>query len=468
MKPPIAPLALDYLTESLTAHGHEVEILDLCFSEDWRREVNSWFKHDQSDIVGVTIRNTDDCYFASRDWFIPYYVEVISEIRSQSEAPIVIGGAGFSTAPTAILKATNADYGIIGDGEIALSLLALRLEHGEDPFDIPGLVYRKGNTIRINPPFWPDMASMPCNTRQWLDNSRYFAEGGQIGIETKRGCPGHCIYCADPLGKGTTCRLRLPSEVAKEIKALVEQGIDYYHLCDSEFNIPLKHAEAVCREIIDLRLGDKIRWYTYASPVPFNDELAILMKKAGCQGINFGADSGDDAVLKSLGRDFTSEDLRYTADICHRHGITFMYDLLIGGPGETFESVERTINLMKEIQPHRVGMSIGIRIYNGTPLSQLVQHERLKKQTSALHGQVDGNDEYIMPVYYLSPEVGIDVVDFISELTKDDSRFLHASRDEIEGNYNYNDNTVLMEAVKKGYRGAYWDILRKLQEGIPP
>lgn len=171
--------------------------------------------------------------------------------------------------------------------------------------DVPGLVYRADKRFYANAPEWRDLASMPVMTRKWLDNQRYFYEGGQAGIETKRGCNQNCIYCADPVGKGRTCRLRPPKHILAEIKSLVSQGVDCFHLCDSEFNIPISHAEAICQEIIASDLCGNFTWYTYASPVPFTDELAKLMKRAGCIGIDFGADSGDDFVLRLLGRNFT-------------------------------------------------------------------------------------------------------------------------------------------------------------------
>jgi len=96
-------------------------------------------------------------------------------------------------------------------------------------------------------------------TRSWVDNKRYFKEGGQAGFETKRGCNGSCIYCADPVAKGRNIRLRPPSAVADEVEHLVAQGIDHLHTCDSEFNLPPEHAIAVCEEFERRRLGDKVR-----------------------------------------------------------------------------------------------------------------------------------------------------------------------------------------------------------------
>ena len=442
MKPGVGPIALDYLADALEVAGHEVGILDLCFSDDWQADVDAYFRSNQADLVGMTIRNTDDCYFASRDFFVPFFKQVVDRIRANTDAKIVLGGAGLSVAAKAIQEFTGADYAVKGEGESALVRLASDPSDQSDP---------------------TDPTDLP-RTRKWIDNRRYFAEGGQAGIETKRGCDKKCIYCADPVGKGTICRMRSPALVVDEFKALLDQGIDCFHLCDAEFNIPITHAEAVCRELISSGVGDRIRWYTYASPAPFTDELGGLMKKAGCAGIDFGADSGDDEVLHSLGRDFTSEDLRRTAEICRRHEIVFMYDLLIGGPGETLGSVNRTISLVKEIEPDRVGISVGVRIYGGTAIGRMVQKQGISAANRNLHGIIEGNDSFLAPIYYLDESVGLDVIGHIDRLIEGDSRFLHASMEQIDANYNYNDNSVLVQAIKAGYRGAYWDILRRIHD----
>ncbi len=101
----------------------------------------------------------------------------------------------------------------------------------------------------------------------------------------------------------------------REFSVLLEQGIDHFHLCDSEFNVPVSHAFDVCRAILHEGLGDKMRWYTYAAPMPFPADLAYLMKQAGCVGINFGIDSGSDRMLSALSRDFMAADIRHTATV---------------------------------------------------------------------------------------------------------------------------------------------------------
>jgi len=222
----------------------------------------------------------------------------------------------------------------------------------------------------------------------------------------------------------------------------------------------------VCREIIGRSLGEKVRWWAYMSPVPFDRELATLMKRAGCWGIDFGVDHGDDGMLKNLGRPFCTDDLKRTAIICKEYGIPFMYDLLLGGPGEDRKSLQKAIELMKEIGPSRVGISAGIRIYPGTALSCLVMKEGVSNRNPNLHGIIDL--DFFAPVFYISHKVGDDMVKILSSLVDGDERFFFGGKEEDLSNYNYNENSILMEAIRKGYRGAFWDILRRISEGYPP
>ncbi len=464
IKPLVAPIALDYLASSLKAMGHQVDILDLSFVSDFKAAVKNYFKDNCVDVVGITIRNTDDCYYASREFFIPGIKEVVREIKKLSDAPVVLGGCGFSILPAKILEFCGADFGIRGEGERSFDLLVDGLPEGKDISDIPGLVYRSKGGYLQNEPGFVDLDAAGSFKRGNIDNPRYFREGGQGNIETKRGCNKSCTYCADPVAKGRKIRVRSPRNVVAELESLFAGGIDCFHFCDSEFNNPVSHAVSICRELISSGLSEKIRWYTYACPAPFPEELAFLMKRAGCAGIDFGIDSGDEAMLRTLGRDFSVSEIVETAEFCHKAGVVFMYDLLLGGPGETKESLRRTIELMKRISPGRVGLSVGIRIYPETKLAEMITGSGAMSENPSLVGCVDGNEDFLRPVFYLDSNVAADISAFLASLIGDDKRFFFANPDNRDQNYNYNENEVLVEAVKKGYRGAYWDILRKLSE----
>jgi len=465
MKPPVTPIALDYLAHALANRGIQADVLDLCLSQDWKTAIDDYFAHSRVAAVGVTLRNIDDTTFASREFFLPGFKEVADRLGSKTDAPIVVGGSGFSIMSEDVLGYCGLDLGIVGDGEDSLSLLVQKLAAGEDYTSVPGLVYRDAAGFRRNAPGWRGLDGGEVPARSAVDNRRYFAEGGMGSIESKRGCSGACIYCVDAQSKGRRSRCRSPQSVVAEMEALLGQGIDCLHFCDAEFNLPASHADDVCREMIRKGLGEKLGWYAYASPAPFDGDTAALYRKAGCRGINFGVDSADDEVLRILGRDFDVQGLRHTAAACHEQGLVFMYDLLLGGPGETKESLSKTIHALKQMSPDRVGAALGIRVFPGTRLAELVLQSGPLESNSNLHGAVADNERLFSPLFYLSAELGDDVPQYLEKLIDSDQRFLFMKPPQAgDMNYNYNDNRCLVEAIRQGYRGAFWDILRRVSE----
>lgn len=456
IKPPIAPLGLEYVAEALHTTGHDVEILDLCWADDWEADINRFFGQSSFDLVGLTLRNTDDCAFTSRQSFVEEFAAMVHAVRKRTEALIVVGGVGFSVMPERVLEACEADAGVWGDGEFAFAELANRMERKQKWRDLQNLILPLNGRWHRNPPSTPPLTILPAMSRNWVDNRRYFREGGQVGIETKRGCPQQCIYCADPLAKGRKTRPRPPKAAVDELERLLEMGIDHIHTCDSEFNSLEPHAFEVCREIIGRSLGDKLRWYAYCSPAPFSLELAETMRRAGCMGINFGADHGDAAMLKRLRRNFTPDDIANATHACKTAGIAVMLDLLLGAPGETRDSLINSIELMKRLQPDRVGVAVGVRVYPGTALAGQVTEEGLRE------GIVGGGDP-LAPVFFIEPNVATFVFELLDELIGDDRRFLFFDPSRPDRNYNYNANERLSEAIRKGHRGAYWDILRRYE-----
>lgn len=461
MKPAVAPIGLDYLADTLVAAGHEPRLLDLCFSENAPSDIASVIRNFDPGLIGVSVRNTDECYMSGA-FFLPFVKEVVDCLRKHSAAPIVMGGVGFSVMPEAVMRFCRPNYGIAGEGEQSFARLAKTLQMRSGVEVVPNLLYWDRSNLRRSAAAFDLLDDLP-RTRSFVDNARYFREGGQAGFETKRGCDMKCVYCADPISKGRHVRPRSPKLVVDELKALLAQGIDHFHTCDCEFNIPGDHAKDVCRAIIESGIADRIRWYAYCSILPFDEEMADLFKRAGCAGVDFGADSGNDDMLRRLGREFRSDDLVRTADLCHKHGIPFMYDLLIGSPGDTRETVRETIDLMRRIDADCVGLSMGVRIYDGTATAEYVRSQGDLASNPDIYGAKHNNPDFLMPVFYVSPDLGADMVSIVSELVGGDARFFLPSTEEVDSNYNYNDNTVLVRAIRDGARGAYWDILRRMR-----
>jgi len=463
MKPVVTPVALDYLAQALEEKGFVPEVLDLALADDPRKEIERWLGRGEYLLIAVSVRNIDDSYFASQDFCLERTKEIIDQIRGQTQTPIVLGGVGFSIQPELTLAYCGVEMGVKGEGEWSLPQLAEGLANRKECKNIPGLMFNGKGSYRRIPLRYGPLQDLRLWRREAVDNLRYLKEGGMVGFESKRGCDQKCTYCADPLSKGRIIRCRSPEDVAAELANLYQKGVDHFHTCDSEFNIPERHAVEVCQEIVRKKLNPKIRWYAYSTPTPFSEELAYWMEKAGCVGIDFGVDHGNDHMLKRLGRAHKAEDLKKTARLARKHGFSFMFDLLLGGPGETRETVRETIELMKRVSPDRVGISLGVRIYRGTALARkIIKEGGVTKKNKNLQGVIRGNAGMLQPIFYLSSGLGEDVEEFIEKQIAKDSRFLMGSRKNVERNYNYNENSRLMEAIKQGYRGAFWDILRRI------
>ncbi len=464
MRPPIAPLGLDYLAEALAHRGYEPVLCDLCGAEDWQHALDAAVEAVRPGAIALTVRNLDDAYFASQDFIFETTAAMVRHAMARSPAPVILGGVGFSIAPCEALRYAGAPYGISGDGEQALPDLLDCLAAGGDVSRVPGAIYWKDGAVCATPPAPFVPARQPARKRRFLENARYFAEGGQGGIETKRGCGQACIYCVEPHAKGGHIRLMPPDSVADEIAAMLDQGVDVFHLCDSEFNHPPEHARGVCDAIVRRGLHDRIRWYVYASPVPFDEDLARAMRRAGCAGIDFGVDHVDPVMLRRLRRNHHADAVRRTVKACRDAGIVVMTDMLLGAPGETHESLARAIAMMREIAPDCVGLSCGVRVYPHTPLAAAIRRQGPLHQNPHLHGCLRENDDLLRPVFYVDAAVGGELPREVTAMVGGDPRFFHADPTESDGNYNYNDNSRLATAIREGARGAYWDILRRLAQ----
>jgi radical SAM superfamily enzyme YgiQ (UPF0313 family) len=488
MQPPIAPIGLDYVATAVRQAGFEAGVFDLCLANVGRvsnlpgqvenlPHAPQWqvenLPHD-TELVGLTFRNVDDCFWPSGASFVPDLVEAVAAVRRNTAAPIVLGGVGYSVFARRLVEETGADFGIRGDGEQAIVELLRQLRAPRQFDRVPGLVWHQDGVVRENIPAWPRDLAIPT-TRNAIDNAAYFRLGGQIGVETKRGCNRACAYCIDPLAKGPTVRRRSPAEVADEVESLLGQGVDVLHLCDAEFNVPIDHAREVCDELISRGLGRRVRWYAYLAVVPFDDGLAARMARAGCAGINFTSDAAAAPMLAVYRQAHGKEDLARAVRLCRDHGMAVMLDSLLGGPGETPETLAETVRFFQHIGPDCVGASLGIRLYPGTAMTAMLAAQTPLELLPGLRRHYSGPVDLLRPTFYISPLLGRRPAQLVRDLIGDDPRFFGPEDETLPGepsapqkDHNYNANQALVEAIRGGARGAYWDILRREAETARP
>jgi radical SAM superfamily enzyme YgiQ (UPF0313 family) len=450
IQPPVAPLGIEYLCSFLHDNGMETEIFDMNIPDG--RSLQEVLNAFRPDITGISLRNLDDSFFGTQESFIGKIQDLVFNIKQlMPETKVVLGGVGFSIMPAESISMTCADFGISGDGEEALLALACSCKNDSFFHHVPNIVTGKG-TAEIRYSNLGDFNPQ----RRFINNRFYYDNGGMVGIETSRGCNRDCIYCADPSSKGRKVRFRNPASVVNEFGQLLEMGIDHFHICDCEFNLIIEHVTGICKMIIERGMGDALHWYAYCVPDGFDLRLAELMKKAGCEGINFGVDHTNNDILGFYRKRHRLNDIRYAADACRKAGIRVMLDLLLGCPKETHDTLKQVFDDMKSIQPTRVGVSYGIRVYPGTMFHTFLIESGFRLPESLL-----------APFFYVNPAIAGGIDKAISSMIGNDNIFFFNSKEHPAKNYNYNDNEGLAHAIsQEGYRGAFWDILyRKFMEG---
>jgi radical SAM superfamily enzyme YgiQ (UPF0313 family) len=386
---PVPPLGLCLLAYSLKGK-YDVQIWDGVFkkAEGLADFVKNW----NPGYIGFSIRNIDDILI---DRVIFYVDEIIRDfiqpVKKVSNAPIILGGSGFSIFPKELMEMTGADYGIVGEGEEALSTL---LAHLDNKIQHPRI------TTSSNHQF---LQSINSDIDRNIDFSPYTGKG-VYSVQTKRGCSHGCVYCTYPLIEGKTFRIRKPAEIAEEIVQVHQRlGTVTVEFVDSTFNDPAGHAEEVCREII--KSGVRMRFRTMGiNPRHTSSELFELMKEAGFVQIDATPDTAAPAVLKKMGKGFLLNDIVRTAELIRAAGMPTMWFFLFGGPGETPETVQETFRFIDHyVNPDdMVFMSPGLRIYPGTPLYRTALREGIVKK---------GDSLLWPPVYYFSEQTPRSLLD---------------------------------------------------------
>jgi hypothetical protein len=221
---------------------------------------------------------------------------------------------------------------------------------------------------------------------------------------------------------------------------------------------------AVCEALVARGLNNRIRFYIYAAVRPFDAELARLLRHSGCVGINFTGDSSHPEMLLAYRAAHRREHLAQAVQLCEVAGMACMVDLLLGGPGETPETLADTLSSLQQMAPDCVGAGLGMRLYPGTPVvDQLLRQGPLESNPGIKRHYV-GPVDLIWPTFYVSPALGAKPARLVRELIGQDERFFPPAEESEESpgdDHNYSDNSALVAAIENGARGAYWDLLRR-------
>ena len=435
---PIFPLGLAYIGAALKNRGDDYQILDLCFEEDITASIAEHIAAYQPDLVGLSLRNLDNVSYPNYLSYLPFYRDVINEIRQHTKSPILVGGSAFSLMPQEIFDCLDADFGIVGEGEAAIVKLLDDYEgsarRGEP---LKRCIIRDCDVGVIR-----KLDEFPAPDRSEIDNMAYLKLGGMGNLQTKRGCPFNCIYCTYPIIEGRQVRLRSPKQICDEIESLIDMGIKHLFIVDNEFNYPVEHAQFVCHEIIRRRL--KIKWSGYASPKFIQPKLVELMRESGCTGIEFGSDAANPFMLKNMGKAFTLKEMMRASEICHQFDLSFCHSLLIGGPGETMQTVQQTLDAIVDMSPTAVVCMVGIRVFPGTRLFEIAVKE----------GVLKPDEDLLEPCFYLTPAIADKIIPFLEQFSNEQPTWIFPGM-------GINIDRALQKKIRRlGARGPLWEYMR--------
>ena len=389
---PTIPLGLMLVAEACRRSGHDVEFLDLMFQENPQIILHNRIGSFNPEAIGISVRNIDDQSLENPRFLLENVRPLIEWCRSASSAPVILGGAGYSIFPDEVLEYLGADMGVHGEGETIFPEILERITRGEDPASLPG-VHVRGRKGRLEQKFCVALDDLPLPEDDGWINADTENANIWFPIESRRGCPNSCSYCSTLQIQGRTVRNRSPRLIARYVERLAGRGFKQFYIVDNSFNIPELQGLELCSSLADLQ--PDIKWKAILYPHAVTEQLVRSMKQAGCCEVAIGFESGCERMLREMNKHFLPDEVRRLCRVLADNGIRRIGFLLLGGPGETRQSVQESLDYADSLDLDGLRTTVGIRIYPGTLLAKRALAE----------GMIKSEDDLLPPRFYLAPEV---------------------------------------------------------------
>jgi radical SAM superfamily enzyme YgiQ (UPF0313 family) len=342
------PLGVGYLSAVLQKQGYKIDIANQDLYH-WSNEetVDKWVKNNSYDIIGMG-------FLSAR--FVETVLPLCKEInKHKGNALLVLGGHGATATPEYILKATQADIIVMGEGEETIIDL---MEHLDNYESLKGIAYRKGNQITVNerrPPI-KDLDSIPFPAWNLFPMEKYRSTCQYMGQDkneysfpmlTSKGCTNKCRFCFRT-EKGI--RFRSIQNVMEEMKQLYDKyNITYFIFQDELFIANIKRLKEFIQGLKDWGMYGKIKYNMGGIRANIvTDELAQLLKESGCEYANVGFESMDQQGLDEMDKRETVEDNIRCAEILRKYKVTMGLNFIWGVPSDNEETLKRRVEFLRK------------------------------------------------------------------------------------------------------------------------
>lgn len=366
------PIGLGYLAAILLREGFEVQAVD-AYNMSWQA-IERMIKDFAPHVVGISVL-TDQRASVYR------LIALVKEM--QPEIKVVLGGAHATIMHDQLLRHFPVDAVVLGEGERTMLELVRAWEAGEDLQSVKGIAMRNnGRVVKTEPRLLiQDLDTIPFPAYQFFDLDMYAGwelhqkVAGALGyrdidrhrsaaLVTSRGCPWNCSFCSVALTWGRKWRARSACNIVDEIEWLVKQyDCRIIDIVDDIFSVDQQRVMEVADEILDRKLD--IMW-GFETGVRYVSE-AMLQKvaKAGCRFIIYGVESASSDVMKHVSKKTGMEHIIRAFELTRQVGIATGAFIMVGNPGETEMSIDKTIRMLKIIRPDVIVNQI-LMVFPGT------------------------------------------------------------------------------------------------------
>lgn len=343
------PLGLTYIAAALEHEGYSVKIIDMNTKGFTDNKLAK--ELEAVDIIGITGMITE-------------YTEVLRLVQLSKacnhSAKVILGGALATTWTEKVMSSSEADFAVLGEGELVITNLLSAMGSGKEFSSIKGIAYKDNGRVIINPreDIITNPDSIPFPARHLLDISNYttrwFKSYGEdvsnvksCTIFSSRGCPYSCSFCYMDMW-GHKWRGRSPDNIISEIKMLQrDYGFNGFLFYDDTFVLDRARILEFCRKVKEENLD--IVWMSSGRINLMTDELIKAMKEAGCRGISYGIESGNQGIVNSISKGITLEQVERVTRATEEAGIKVTGLFMLGILGDSKATIQQTIDFARKL-----------------------------------------------------------------------------------------------------------------------
>jgi len=359
-----------YIAASLVDAGHEVRCVDAgaCRYSGSSDGLVRLAADYQPDMIGFSL-------FTANAWS---GYQLAARLKQHARL-LVAGGPHVTVCPREPLG-HGFDVCISGEAEFTLRRIAAWLddEPGSEIPTPPGTSVKWGGTVLSGGEraFLDDLDQVPypllsydCYDLNDYDSELHLLPGG---LMTSRGCPARCTFCANYV-TGRVFRWRTADNVLREMEVLrASHGVRHFAFFDDAFTANRPRLKELCQAMLR---SDVIADCTWSCITPANmvsERDLELMFESGCRAINFGIESGDPLVLKSIKKGQNPDRVKRAVVAAKAVGMRTVVNFMFGFPGESEDQLKRTLSVMEDLAPHTDFFNqYGVLVpYPGTPVYQ--------------------------------------------------------------------------------------------------